>query len=129
MNDWYSNLNRPPLTPPNWVFGPVWTVLYIMIALSLILYVKQTRQNPVYWAYAAIILHLITNFAWTWIFFGLQRPGWALLDILLLDITLALLIVHFWQGVRPSSVLLWPYLVWVLFATYLNAGFYFLNRF
>ncbi|MBU1108165.1 MAG: tryptophan-rich sensory protein [Candidatus Riflebacteria bacterium] len=57
MNDWYSNLNRPPLTPPNWIFGPVWTVLYIMIALSLILYVRQTRLAPVYWAYAAIILH------------------------------------------------------------------------
>ena len=128
MNDWYSNLNRPPLTPPNWIFGPVWTVLYIMIALSLILYVKQTRQNPVYWAYAAIILHLVTNLAWTGIFFGLQKPGWALLNIVLLDSTLGLLVVHFWQKARPSSVLLWPYLVWVLFATYLNAGFYFLNR-
>ena len=128
MNDWYSNLNRPHLAPPNWVFGPVWTVLYIMIALSLILYVKQTRQNPVLWAYAAIILHLITNFAWTGIFFGLQKPGWALLDIVLLDITLGVMIVHFWQGARPSSVLLWPYLVWVLFATYLYVGFYFLNR-
>jgi len=129
MNDWYSKLNRPPLTPPNWVFGPVWTVLYIMIAISLILYIKKTRPNPSYWAYAVIILHLISNFAWTGIFFSLQRPGWALLDIVLLDITLALLIVHFWQRARPSSVLLWPYLGWVLFATYLNAGFYFLNRF
>ncbi|MBU1108166.1 MAG: tryptophan-rich sensory protein [Candidatus Riflebacteria bacterium] len=70
----------------------------------------------------------ITNFAWTGIFFGLQKPGWALLDIVVLDITLGLLIVHFWREARPSSVLLWPYLVWVLFATYLNAGFYFLNR-
>jgi tryptophan-rich sensory protein len=100
-----------------------------MIAISLILYVKQTRQNPVYWAYAAILLHLITNFAWTKIFFGLQRPGLALIDIVLLDITLVLLIVHFWQAARLSSVLLWPYLAWVLFATYLNAGFYFLNKF
>ena len=129
MNDWYSKLARPPLTPPNWVFGPVWTVLYIMIAISLILYIKQTRQNLTYWAIAAIVLHLITNFSWTGIFFGLQRPGWALFDIILLDLTLALLIVHFWQTARLSSVLLWPYLVWVLFATYLNAGFYFLNSF
>jgi tryptophan-rich sensory protein len=129
MNDWYSKLARPPLTPPNWVFGPVWTVLYIMIAISLILYIKNTRQNLTYWALAAIILHLITNFSWTGIFFGLQRPGWALVDIILLDLTLALLIVHFWQTARLSSVLLWPYLVWVLFATYLNAGFYLLNRF
>ena len=129
MNDWYSKLNRPPLTPPNWVFGPVWSVLYIMIAISLILYIKQTHKHPAYWAYAAIILHLITNFTWTGIFFGLQRLGWALIDILLLDITLAILIYHFWQTAKLSSILLWPYLVWVIFATYLNAGFYYLNKF
>ena len=129
MNDWYSKLTRPPLTPPNWIFGPVWTVLYIMIAVSFILYIKQTRQNLIYWAIAVIILHLITNFSWTGIFFGLQRPGWALIDILLLDITLVILIVHFWCTVKPSSIFLWPYLAWVMFATYLNAGFYYLNKF
>lgn len=129
MNDWYLNLVRPPLAPPNWVFGPVWTVLYIMIAVSFILYIKQTRQNLVPWAVAVLILHLITNFLWTGIFFGLQRPGWALLDILLLDFTLAILIIHFWRIARLSSILLWPYLLWVMFATYLNAGFYYLNRF
>ena len=128
MNDWYSKLNRPPLTPPNWVFGPVWTVLYIMIAVSLILYIMQTRQNLVYWAVTVIIFHLTTNFAWTGIFFGLQRPGWALIDIVLLDLTLAILIIHFWRTARPSSILLWPYFVWVMFATYLNAGFYYLNN-
>ena len=128
MNDWYSKLSRPPLTPPNWIFGPVWTVLYIMITVSLILYIKQTRQNLIYWAVVVIILHLITNFSWTGIFFGLKRPGLALIDILMLDFTLAIMVVHFWQTAKPSSVLLWPYLAWVLFATYLNAGFYFLNR-
>ena len=129
MNDWYSKLTRPPLTPPNWLFGPVWTVLYIMIAVSLILYIKKTRHDIVYWAVAVIILHLITNLSWTGIFFGLQRPSWALVDILLLDFTLALLVVHFWYTAKPASVLLWPYLAWVLFATYLNAGFYYLNEF
>lgn len=128
MNDWYLELNRPPLAPPDWIFGPVWTVLYIMIAVSLILYFKQTRRNPVTWALPVIILHLIANFSWTPAFFGLQRPGLALIDILLLDITLVIIILHFWKTARPSSVLLWPYLAWVSFATYLNAGFYFLNR-
>lgn len=129
MNDWYLKLVRPPLTPPNWIFGPVWTVLYIMIAVSFTLYIRKTRQDLVYWAIAVIIVHLITNFSWTGIFFGLQRPGWALLDILLLDLTLAILIVHFWRVARVSSILLWPYFIWVMFATYLNAGFYYLNRF
>lgn len=99
-----------------------------MIAVSLILYIKQTRHHLVYWAIAVIILHLITNLSWTGIFFGLQRPGCALLDILLLDVTLVILVIHFWQTARLSSILLWPYLAWVLFATYLNAGFYFLNK-
>ena len=128
MDDWYLELTRPPLAPPDWIFGPVWTILYIMIAVSLILYFKQTRRNPVYWALPVIILHLIANFSWTPVFFGLQRPGLALIDILLLDITLVIIILHFWKTARPSSVLLWPYLAWVSFATYLNAGFYFLNR-
>ena len=128
MNDWYAQLNRPPLTPPNWVFGPVWSLLYVMIAVSMILYVKQTWRSPVYWALAIIALNLVTNFAWTGIFFGLQKPGLALLDILVLDMTLVILITHFWQAARPCSILLWPYLGWVLFATYLNVGFFVLNR-
>ena len=127
MNTWYLELQRPPLTPPSWVFGPVWSVLYVMIAVSIFLYVKQTWKSPHYWAYALICLHLTTNFAWTPIFFGAQRPGYALLDIILLDISLVLIIAHFWYTYKPSSVLLFPYLVWVLFATYLNAGFFVMN--
>jgi len=127
MNAWYTQINRPPLTPPNWIFGPVWTVLYIMIAISIIIYVIRTRKTRPYWAYVLIGVHLVTNFSWTPIFFGLQNPGWALVDILLLDITLAALMVLFWRTSKVASMLLWPYLTWVLFATYLNAGFYYLN--
>lgn len=128
MNDWYAKLNRPPLSPPNWVFGPVWTILYIMIAASFILYIARTRRNPAYWVYAVIAIHLVANLIWTWIFFGQQQPGWALVDIVLLDVTLVGLIICFWPVAKVSSVLLWPYLLWVSFATYLNAGFYYLNR-
>jgi tryptophan-rich sensory protein len=127
MNAWYAQLNRPPLTPPNWIFGPVWTILYVMIALSITLYVRQTRSNPSIPAYILIGVHLISNACWTPLFVRLQCPGWALLDIILLDITLCLLIVIFWRVCRPASVLLWPYFGWVLFATYLNAGFFKLN--
>lgn len=127
MNAWYAQLSRPPLTPPNWIFGPVWTILYVMIALSITLYVRQTRSDPSIPAYILIGLHLASNVCWTPIFFRLQSPGWALLDIILLDITLCLLIVIFWRACRPASMLLWPYFGWVLFATYLNAGFFKLN--
>ena len=128
MNTWYATLQRPRLTPPDWLFGPVWTVLYVMIAISIFLFIRKYKSANGYEIYILIALHLIFNFAWTGIFFGLKAPGLALIDILLLDISLVLMIRYFWQTDVVSSILLWPYLIWVLFATYLNASFYILNR-
>ncbi len=128
VNDWYQTLQKPPLTPPSWVFGPVWTVLYVMIALSLVLFVKNDRGGAGVFLYLILGLHLLSNIAWTGLFFGLEAPGWALLDILILDATLIFLVSRFWEISRVSSLLLWPYLIWVCFATYLNAGFLYLNR-
>lgn len=128
MNAWYTELIRPPLTPPSWVFGPVWTVLYFLIAASIILYVIETRNTRPYWIYALILAHLIANLAWSPVFFGLRRIGWALFDIVIIDLTLIAMIYLFYQAQKAASILLWPYLAWVLFATYLNSGFYLLNR-
>ncbi len=99
-----------------------------MIAVSIVLYVRRTRAYPPYAVYALILVHLATNLCWTGIFFGLQSPGWALVDILVLDATLAVMLSIFWTSDRLASILLWPYFGWVLFATYLNAGFYWVNR-
>jgi tryptophan-rich sensory protein len=128
MNGWYAGLVKPPLSPPDWVFGPVWSVLYAMIAASVFLYLWRTRTDPPYRVYLLIAVHLASNFVWTYLFFRLQRPGLALADILLLDVTLIVLVAVFWRASRAASILLWPYLGWVLFATYLNAGFTVLNR-
>ena len=128
MNTWYETLQRPRLTPPDWVFGPVWTVLYVMIAVSIFLFIRRYKSENGYGIYVLIVLHLIFNLSWTGIFFGLKAPGLALIDIILLDISLVFMIRYFWQGDVVSSILLWPYLIWVLFATYLNASFYILNR-
>jgi benzodiazapine receptor len=128
MNTWYETLQRPRLTPPDWVFGPVWTVLYVMIAVSIFLFIRKYKSENGYGIYALIVLHLIFNFFWTGVFFGLKAPGLALIDIILLDISLVFMIRYFWQADVLSSILLWPYLIWVLFATYLNASFYILNR-
>ena len=128
MNTWYATLQSPRLTPPDWLFGPVWTVLYVMIAISIFLFIRKYKSANGYEIYILIVLHLIFNFAWTGIFFRLKSPGLALIDILLLDISLVLMIRYFWQTDVVSSILLWPYLIWVLFATYLNASFYILNR-
>ena len=128
MNTWYETLQRPRLTPPDWVFGPVWTVLYVMIAVSIFLFIRKYKSENGYGIYVLIILHLIFNFLWTGVFFGLKAPGLALIDIILLDISLVFMIRYFWQADVVSSILLWPYLIWVMFATYLNASFYILNR-
>ena len=128
MNEWYETLQRPKFTPPDWVFGPVWTILYIMIAISLFLFLRKYKSENGYGIYVLIVLHLVSNISWTSIFFGLKSPGLALIDILFLDISLLLMVLFFWRTYDISSILLWPYLIWALFATYLNASFYVLNK-
>ncbi len=125
MNSWYEGLTRPPLTPPNWVFGPVWAALYIMIAVSIVLYFRAPSKPYQVITIIVLVVHLVTNFAWTSLFFGMQSPLLALLDIIVLDVTL---VVLFWKASVASAVLLVPYLCWVSFATYLNAGYYLLNK-
>jgi benzodiazapine receptor len=128
MNTWYQELTKPYLTPPNWVFGPAWTILYIMIAISIIFYYQASGKQQVLLTTAVLVVHLVANFSWTPLFFGAQNPLLALLDIIVLDVTLLALIYLFWQASTVASVLLIPYVLWVSFATYLNAGFYWLNR-
>jgi translocator protein len=127
MNTWYAGLTKPPLTPPNWVFSPVWIVLYVMIAVAIILYYRSPDKRQVSLTSVLLALHLATNFAWTFLFFGLQSPALALADIVVLDVTLVLLIVRFRRARPVAGVLLIPYLLWVLFATYLNFGILMLN--
>ena len=128
MNTWYQELIKPSLTPPNWIFGPVWTLLYIMIACSIILYFRASAREQMPVTLIVLVVHLISNFAWTFLFFRLQSPFLALLDIIVLDLTLFFLLFLFWKVSTVAFALLVPYLLWVGFATYLNAGFYFLNR-
>ena len=127
MTPWYSTLNRPPLTPPSWVFSPVWTVLYITIAISIILYYRSSPKPHIRVTSTVLVVHLMANFVWTYLFFGLHSPAMALADIVLLDISLVALIIWFWKSSVLAGKLLIPYLAWVLFATYLNYGFYMLN--
>lgn len=126
--DWYATLERPPLTPPDWVFSPVWTMLYLMIAAAVILYYRAPIKAHVRWTTAVLVVHGLCNFSWTFLFFGLHAPALALVDCVLLDLTLVALIIWFGQASRWAGVLLVPYLVWIFFATYLTAGFWILNR-
>ena len=127
MNAWYETLTAPPLTPPNSIFGPVWTILYLMIALAIWLYVRSPAapcRKATLWILAA---HIIANAAWSFLFFGLESPILGMIDILFLDLTCIALIISFNRTSRPAALLMGPYLAWLLFASYLNAGFLILN--
>lgn len=128
MNLWYDNLQRPPLTPPNAVFSPVWTLLYLMIGAGIYVWSRSPDRFLARRSWKLIILHLLFNAAWTPFFFGLKSPGLALIDMGLLWFTLALLLAKFWKESRRAYWLWLPYFVWVSFAAYLNAGFWWLNR-
>jgi tryptophan-rich sensory protein len=128
INGFYEPLIKPPLTPPSWVFGPVWTYLYLTMGISLYLFWSARgkasgKQN----GYIFFILQLIANFLWSLLFFNLHSPLWALVDIVLMCVLTVANIYFFDRVSRNSALLLLPYLVWILFATYLNAGILLLN--
>lgn len=125
-DDWYRSLNRPPLTPPGWLFGPVWTFLYIMIAVAGWL-VWESRDSGRKSALAVYGVQLLLNFGWSAIFFGLHLPGLAMLEIVCLWASIVATIAMFRPHSRTAARLLVPYLLWVSFATYLNFGFWLSN--
>lgn len=123
---WYEGLRKPPLTPPNWVFAPAWSLLYLGIALAGWL-VWRAGKNRV-WPLALWGTQLALNAAWSFLFFGLQRADLALLEIGVLLAFIVATGVSFFR-VRPAAGALFaPYAAWVAFAAYLNTGVWFLNR-
>ena len=123
--DWYEALRKPPLNPPNWIFGPVWTALYLCIAVAAWrVWLAIGSGAPL----ALWSAQLAVNALWSWLFFGLQRPGLALIDIGLLLVLLGLTVNAFFRVERLAGWLLVPYFGWVAFASYLNAGIWWLNR-
>lgn len=122
--EWYQTLSKPAWNPPNWIFGPVWTVLYVMIAVSGWLVWQQDGNALAVRLYA---LQLVLNAAWSWLFFGMHAIGLALIDVILLLLVIVAAIVVFWPLSRIAAGLLVPYAAWVAFATLLNAAIWRLN--
>lgn len=126
---WYNQLEKPSWAPPNWLFGPVWTVLYIIIAVSFgaVFYNVFSRQIP---AAVAIpfALNLLFNFAFTPIQFGLKNNALATIDILLVAATLVWAFVAVWPHMRWVVYANMPYLLWGLFATFLQISITYLNK-
>ncbi len=128
VTDWYTTLTKPWFTPPNYVFGPVWTVLYILMGISLYLVLSQGWENKT--VKTGIILfaaQLGVNLMWSLIFFGLHSPLAALACIVVLLALIIATIITFYRVSKPAAVLLVPYLAWVCIATALNAGVVLLN--
>ena len=125
---WYATLIKPALNPPSWVFGPVWTVLYILMGIALYLvWIKGWNNKNVRVAMAIFSVQLILNVLWSYLFFELQSPFLALIEIVLLWIAILMTILAFYRVSVPAAVLLIPYILWVTFASYLNYGIYILN--
>jgi len=126
--DWYVALTKPALNPPNWVFAPVWALLYLTIGVAAYLFAvkaegKMLRDGLLVW-----VVQLVLNALWPALFFGLKSPILALVDVGLLLASILATILIFRQRSQPAALLMLPYLAWVGFATYLNAGIWLINR-
>jgi tryptophan-rich sensory protein len=126
--EWYASLKKPAWNPPSWVFGPVWTVLYTMMAVAAWLVWRRggfaAQGRPL----AVFLVQLGLNAAWTPLFFGLRRPDLALAEIVLLWLAIAGTLAAFGRVNRAAAWLLAPYLAWVTFATALNYALWRLNH-
>lgn len=127
MPDWYMSLEKPSFQPPSWLFGPVWTVLYILMAVAAWLVWREAGWSGAYAALAAFGVQLVLNLAWSGVFFALRAPGWALAEIAALWLAIAITTVLFFRHSSLAGALMVPYLLWVTFAAALNAAIVRLN--
>jgi tryptophan-rich sensory protein len=127
INGWYTTINKPSFNPPNYLFGPVWTLLYALMGVSLFLVLRQEKSPARVLGLRLFAVQLVLNFFWSIIFFRFQLTGWALVEIICMWVVIAAMIRQF---VRIKPIAGWiqvPYLLWVSFATLLNASICYLN--
>jgi tryptophan-rich sensory protein len=124
---WYDNLIKPFLTPPAWVFPPAWIILYATLLAALILYTIKFSRTKKLLGYIYFILQMFLNLAWSPAFFVEQNIKLALGIIILMDIFAILMLRRFFLVSKLAGSILIPYIIWILFATYLNIGFLLLN--
>ncbi|MGC4102533.1 TspO/MBR family protein [Ferruginibacter sp.] len=128
VEGWYAFINKPSFNPPNWVFAPIWTILYILMGIAFYIIWKTEADKRI--KRTAIIFYgiqLALNFTWSLIFFSLHQPAWALADIFALQLMILLTIAWFGKISPPASWLLVPYICWVSFAAVLNYAVWKMN--
>lgn len=127
ITPWYSSLQKAFFNPPAWLFGPVWTVLYIMIGIAGgLLWANRKKDPRVFYFY---VLQLCLNFAWSFVFFGAHLIGWAFIEIIVLWLSILTTMVLAYRSNIAACWLLIPYFVWVSFASVLNFSLWYLNSF
>ncbi len=124
VSSWYLNINKPFFNPPSWIFGPVWTILYIFIGLAFYYLWQKNNCLKCFYIY---FIQLFLNLTWSFFFFGLTNPFLALINIIFLWIAILLSIIWFYPVSKISAYLFIPYFIWVSFATLLNFAIWYLN--
>jgi len=125
---WYATLQKPSFNPPNWVFAPVWTILFILMGISLYLILKKgLKDKKVKVGLLVFSFQLILNITWSFVFFSLHNLFYAFLEIIILWFTILITIYQFWKIDKKAFYLLIPYILWVTFAAILNFSIWRLN--
>ena len=124
---WYNSLTKPFLSPPSSIFRPVWSILYVLIIVSFILYALKHSEINKLKGYIFFGIQMILNGLWTPVFFYFKNMELAFVCIILMDIFVFLTIKEFYKISKTASLILIPYFIWILFATYLNFGYIRLN--
>jgi benzodiazapine receptor len=126
--EWYAQIQKPSWTPPGYLFGPVWSILYLSMGVAAWLVWRRAGLSGAGLALTLFVVQLILNGMWSWIFFGLQRPGLAFAEIMVLWSMILVTMLSFWRVSTTAGMLFLPYLAWVSFAAYLNFTIWQLNR-
>lgn len=127
VESWYRALNKPSWNPPNYLFGPVWTVLYVLMGYSSYRIFAEPASEYRTKALRIYFVQLFLNFCWSFLFFYFEKPGLALIEIIILWLCILFMIIRFYRVDRIAAFLNIPYILWVSFATALNAAIYLLN--
>lgn len=130
IETWYAFLEKPTLVPPNWVFGPVWTLLYLLLGISIFLVWEYCRDKKYFRVGVTLFgIQLVLNVAWSMIFFGVREPGTAFYIIFALIITAIANVSVFFTMKKSAGLIMLPYIAWIMFASYLNYSVAQLNGF
>lgn len=128
IQSWYATLAKPSFNPPSWIFGPVWTTLFVLMGIAaFLIWQKGIGRKEVKVALGIFIFQLVLNTLWSIIFFGLHNPGGACVEIIFLWLAIVATIIAFARLSKPAAWLLAPYILWVSFAALLNYSIWILN--